>query len=99
VQNKKYQPNTAAGQDFNSPTWNCLKFSSTEPQYYRYAYTKAGKAITTIAAPAVPATGWSAEAQGDLNGNNVFSGFMLVGNIVNGEPIKSTEIAEENPED
>jgi type IV pilus assembly protein PilA len=99
IRNRKYQPTTALGQDYESVEWRCLKFSQTEPQYYRYVYTKGGKSITTIASPTVPATGWSTEARGDLDGDNVFSGFMLVGNVVRGEPIKSTEIAEEYPDE
>jgi type IV pilus assembly protein PilA len=39
---KKYQPNSAEGQDYMTGSslsgWKCLKFTMTSPHYYRYGY-------------------------------------------------------------
>lgn len=54
--------------------WRCLKFSVSDPQYYMYSY----KATTG-------ATGtFSAIANGDLDGNDTTSTFLLPGKITSG---------------
>jgi type IV pilus assembly protein PilA len=105
VTNKKYQPNTGKGTDYDVGSsqagWKCLKFGMTEPQYYQYAYTIGGaRQITTAGTGAnPPATGWVSEARGDLDGNTTVSEFALSGNISNGQPIVSTQLGELNPEE
>lgn len=103
IDNKKYTADTAEGKDYNVGTqtsgWKCLKFQMNEAQYYQYAYTKGAKTITNIATPAVPATGWASEAVGNLDGDTLYSGFLLAGDIIDGQPITSTAIAEENPDE
>ena len=103
--NTKYQANTADGADYNTGDqlngWKCLKYGMTEPQYYQYMYNKGGTHnLTPDVITGVPTgTGWSGEAKGDLDGNNIFSEFMLSGDISNGQPITSVSIGTFNPEE
>ena len=88
IQGVKYQPNTAANQDYNAGTaqtgWPCLKFSMSDPQYYQYTYTKGangtnlGQQGTIIT---VPGTGWQSGAVGDLDGDTVLSAFATGGDV------------------
>ncbi len=80
VQGKKYQPNSATGQDFevgdHLAGWKCLKFSMNQPIYYQYNYNRAGGLTTNTP----PVDGFEAAAKGDLNGDGtVFSEFSRIG--------------------
>jgi len=95
---KKYQPSTVDadvngfGTGDGTAGWKCLKFSLTSPIYYKYGYTGPAGARLGPAA-AAPATGFEANAQGDLNGDGaVFSTFARGGDIRNGEAVLATEI-------
>lgn len=88
VGNKKYTPKPAddyqklvVGSNDNQNGWRCLKHEMSEPQYYQYAYTKAG--VARLGAPAgIPANAdWLAEAQGDLDGDATASHFVTGGAI------------------
>jgi type IV pilus assembly protein PilA len=68
VQGIKYQPNSAAGVDYDRPNWNCLKFNMTQPQYYQYNYTSAVSSMRAIAA-------------GDLDGDGTQSTFVRDGAV------------------
>lgn len=105
IQNKKYTASTAPNVDYHlgaggSPTgWMCLKFEMSEPQYYRYKYTKGSSPALATNATAPGGGNWLAEARGDLNGDGMFSGFVTGGKIANGQPVTFTEIAQINPDD
>jgi type IV pilus assembly protein PilA len=64
---RKYQSSPA---DWKTGGWPCLRFSMDGPQYFVYTYT----ADTT-------ANTFTAEANGDLNGNNVGSTFRQAGAV------------------
>jgi type IV pilus assembly protein PilA len=94
--NKKYQPSTVDGADFNSgsPTagWKCLRFGMTEATYYAYNYvTGAGSGLS-----GATATGFEASAAGDLNGNGVTSLFARGADLRNGHVVLSTEMFIQN---
>jgi type IV pilus assembly protein PilA len=82
---RKYQPNTASGFDFNagnaSVGWKCLKFSTNDPIYYQYQYTRDG----SPAAPANPGSCssdcYEAGALGDLDGDGNLARFARTGQI------------------
>jgi type IV pilus assembly protein PilA len=94
--NKKYQPATAPGADFQAGSatagWRCLKFAMDGPFYYQYSYvtgTGSGKSGAT-------ANGFEASARGDLDGNGVTSLFARGADVRNGSVVLSTEIYIEN---
>jgi type IV pilus assembly protein PilA len=91
---QKYQSaatdwNPAAG--LGDTGWQCLKFSMDEPQYYMYGYTS----TNTNAASG----NFNAVANGDLNGNGVFSTFTVSGSAFSGAVAISPNIQETNPEE
>jgi type IV pilus assembly protein PilA len=53
--------------DWNVPSWNALDFAVNDPQRYSYSFTSTGLDATAQA---------TMIAQGDLNGNGVFSLFQ-----------------------
>lgn len=63
---------SGAGTEYNQPTFTCLKFVMTDPQFYQYNYN-------SNAPTAGPAALYTATAQGDLDGNGVNSTFTLNG--------------------
>jgi len=65
----------------------CLRFEMTAPQYYMYGY-----AGTTAA-------GFTASAEGDLNGDTTTSLFSQAGSIVEGRLLVAPSIAEVSPEE
>jgi type IV pilus assembly protein PilA len=83
VKGTKYQPNTANNADFETGDalngWRCLKFSLSQPIYYRYTYLFGNS--TVPGAPTVTANGFSAEAIGDLDNDGQNSGFARVGTV------------------
>jgi type IV pilus assembly protein PilA len=66
----KAQKIKVPGTDWNALTWQCLKFSINEPQFYSYGYTSAGEGVTAA---------YTATAEGDLDGNGTNSLFSLQG--------------------
>ncbi|GAC1579838.1 MAG: hypothetical protein NVS3B20_10730 [Polyangiales bacterium] len=59
-----------AATEWATATWQCLKFSINEPQFYQYSYTSSGTG---------PAALYTASAVGDLDGNGTKSLFELDG--------------------
>ena len=83
---RKYQPNTANGQDFETGDtltgWKCLKFGLTQPHYYQYQY-HAGASPAAPSNPAACAAGqcYEAGAVGDLDADSVFARFARTGHV------------------
>jgi type IV pilus assembly protein PilA len=68
----------------------CLRFSMSDPQYYRYTYTGTAGAAGTF----------TVLAEGDLNGDGAtFSAFSMDGKVDNGVVLVSPNIKEVNPEE
>jgi type IV pilus assembly protein PilA len=90
---KKYQPSTKDGQDFNTGDnlngWKCLKFNMNEATYFSYMYAKGQGSFTGSGATA---NGFEVSAQGDLDGNSVYSTFARGADLRNGVPVVSTEM-------
>jgi len=55
---------------WSADTWQCLKFSINEPQFYSYGYTSSGEGTAAL---------YTATAEGDLDGNTTTSLFSLQG--------------------
>ena len=89
VKGKKYQSSVA---EWNAGTatagWACVKFTLDKPQYFMYSYT----ATSTT-------TGFTAKANGDLNGDGTPSTFEIQGSIVSGRVKIAPAITETNPEE
>jgi type IV pilus assembly protein PilA len=101
VASKKYQANPAAGQDWGkgallNTDWACLKFDMTAPQYYEYTYISDG---SQIPANIAEGTMFTAQANGDLNGDGVASTFQLLGSVVNHELFIAPNLLETDPEE
>lgn len=62
----------------------CLKFQLDTPQYFQYEYE-------------ATATGFTARARGDLNGDGVFSTYEVQGQIVGDRLVVAPTILETNP--
>ena len=56
--------------EWDASTWQCLKFSINEPQFYAYNYNSAGTGTAAT---------YTATAEGDLDGNTTTSLFELKG--------------------
>lgn len=67
--------------------WKCLKFAIDNPQYYSYGYTSN------------TAADFTADANGDLNGDGSLSTFSIGGSLVGGRVKIAPAIAEVNPEE
>jgi type IV pilus assembly protein PilA len=83
IQGKKYQADQAASKDWSLDSisnkgFSCIKFSMSAPQYFMYNYISDGSQIASA-----PSTGsyFTANAQGDLNGDGNLSSFALVGTV------------------
>jgi type IV pilus assembly protein PilA len=71
VQGKKYQ---SAPSDWNNdPGFSCLKFTMDAPQYYQYSYTAGGTGAV--------GDSFTAQANGDLNGDGIESTFQVLGTV------------------
>jgi len=92
----KYQPSTAPGVDFDAGNplvgWQCLKFLITVPIYYKYYYVIGPGVGVAAGGPNPGADGFEAAAQGDLDGNGVYSTFSRPGSIVNGQVKVATHV-------
>ena len=101
---EKYQPNSTAGQDFESGTvtegWKCLRFSMNQAIYYQYNYNGNDAAAPTLVtnAPAPAGRGFEAAALGNLNGDGVNSQFSRTGEVnVDGATVRlTTQVFVEN---
>jgi len=84
----KYQPNSAAGMDFeagdNVTGWKCLRFTINQPIYYQYSY-KAGAGFVSSGLPDAPvltANSFEAAAVGDIDGDGTaLSTFARTGDV------------------
>jgi type IV pilus assembly protein PilA len=99
---KKYQPNTAEGNDYEKGDtltgWKCLKFALTQPHYYSYMYTKDGQlAVNNTGSPCAKDC-YEAYAEGDLDGDGTKARFALTGqvNTGTGQLKKATQVFIEN---
>jgi type IV pilus assembly protein PilA len=75
VSGKKYQsdPKEWNVDSAGNSGFACVKFSMDQPQYYTYNYTTSGSSGTGAS--------FTGTANGDLNGDNVFSTFSITGAI------------------
>ena len=82
---KKYQPNTANNNDFETGTattgWKCVKFNMTSPIYYRYGYAQNSAGNGSLVKASSAATTFVAWANGDLDGDTILSGFAQGGTV------------------
>ncbi len=90
---QKYQSQASEWNSGDSATgWQCLKFSLEEPQYYLYQYTSG--------ATSAASGNFTAIANGDLNGNGVFSTFTISGLAYSGAvAISPKHPGKSNPEE
>ncbi|MBW2529505.1 MAG: type II secretion system protein [Deltaproteobacteria bacterium] len=97
VKGTKYQPNSVGTNDYNNPSWRCLKFALTQPQYYQYHYEANGDAVTVAGATCANDC-FQAAAQGDLDADGTNSAFARVGqvNTATGTLRTSTQVAIQN---
>jgi type IV pilus assembly protein PilA len=99
ISGRKYQSNPAALEDWNggeatNKGFPCLKFSMQAPQYYMYNYSSDGNFMTPVTG-----TQFTATANGDLNGDGVYSTFMLVGAVANNQLFVAPNLIEMDPEE
>jgi type IV pilus assembly protein PilA len=99
INGKKYQSTTAdwnkgSGTTTAPPSgFACLKFTMDAPQYYAYSYTSSG---TTGASGDT----FTATANGDLNGDQVYSTFSITGAINSSFALNiAPNMLEVNPEE
>jgi len=99
IQGKKYQSspadwNKGSGSGTTRPSgFACLKFTMDQPQYYSYSYTSTGTN------GAVNDT-FTATANGDLNGDGVYSTFSITGSINSSYTLNmAPNMLEVNPEE
>ena len=57
---------------WSDPTWQALNFGLSDPHYYQYQYASAGSKTTSS---------FTAEANGDLDCDTVYSTFERVGSV------------------
>ena len=97
VQGKKYQSSPDEWND--GAGWSCLKFQMKDPQYYVYSY-----AATIAGSGSGVGDTFTAQAQGDLNGDTNPSTFTLSGEVQAGstggvELMIAPNIEETDPEE
>lgn len=98
IKGKKYQSEKA---DWSNATdvkasagFPCLKFEMTAPQYYMYDYKGGGATGASVDGTLVSAT-----ANGDLNGDDTLSTFIVNGKIQEGRLTIAPSIEEVSPEE
>jgi type IV pilus assembly protein PilA len=90
VKGAKYQSSSADWAAGDAVTgWQCLKFSIGDPQYYTYGYQAT---VSTTG-------GYTATANGDLDGNGAFSTFTITGSIVSGILNNAPTVSEVNADE
>jgi type IV pilus assembly protein PilA len=98
VKGTKYQSSQAPGVDWAAQQatnggFSCLKFAIQEPQYYMYSYSSDATATT-------PGAQFTATANGDLNGDGIYSSFQLFGVVdANSQVITAPTLTETLPEE
>jgi type IV pilus assembly protein PilA len=98
----KYQPSTANDADFETGNavsgWRCLKFSLSQPIYYKYSYARGASVVATNNPAKSGANGFEAAAEGDLDGDTTSAKFARTGdvNTTNAQLIVSTQVYVEN---
>ncbi len=99
INGAKYQSNVSdwnkgSGSSTQAPSgFACLKFTMDAPQYYAYSFTSSG---TTGAAK----DSFTATANGDLNGDKVYSTFSITGAINDSFALNiAPNMLEVNPEE
>ena len=84
---RKFVPNNIAGSDFSRGTstqgWKCLHFEIHDPIYYQYNYLRDSTTLCTTyaCAAASQSPNFEAAAIGDLDGDGIYSAFILNGEI------------------
>lgn len=74
--------------DWNAGGWDCLGFSFTDPQYYRYAFDSS---VDTYTSQSASNDTMTALAHGDLDGDGTFSTFQMTGLVqADGEAVVLT---------
>jgi type IV pilus assembly protein PilA len=86
---EEWAPDTDVAANAGFP---CLRFEMTAPQYYSYNYFITGTGAATDDT-------FTAEAQGDLNGDGVASIFAATGKIQEGRLNASPTLAETSPDE
>ena len=84
IQGRKYQSTSAEwGKDASTNAgFACLKFTIDQPQYYMYSYAASGTSGNA-------GDTFTAQAQGDLNGDGVLSLYQLTGAITAGHTLNT----------
>jgi type IV pilus assembly protein PilA len=94
----KYQPNTAAGTDYDTGSatsgWKCVKFNLSKPQYYQYHYLNGANTPGMSGGVTCSGAGtcFAAGAVGDLDGDSATSLFELTGHIGSGGLKQATQV-------
>lgn len=84
---RKYVPNNINGSDFYSGTntqgWKCLRFEMHDPIYYQYNYLRNSTTLCTTynCMPTTQTPNFETAAIGDLDGDGIYSAFILNGEI------------------
>jgi type IV pilus assembly protein PilA len=110
VKAKKYQPNHGPGQDYNAGDrftgWRCLQFSITSPQHYQYRYKIGGPPVEVTLPHGGNPPGlsenntWNVSAQGDLDGDDKTSWFVLEGYITDARVVvQGPAVGQQDPEE
>lgn len=101
---RKYVPNNANGSDFDRGTsssgWKCLHVEVHDPIYYQYNYLRNSSALCTLygCTPTSQTPNFETAAIGDLDGDGIFSAFILNGEIdaASNQLNRATQIHVEN---
>jgi hypothetical protein len=71
-----------AGVDYQHPSWDCLRFAMSMPQYYQYEYRVGGPYKGPArGGPDAGPEGFEISAEGDLDGDGVTSLFTMTGKV------------------
>jgi hypothetical protein len=99
VAGKKYQSSPSewkAATNDQFLGWNCVKFSMSDPQYYRYNYTTTATDAATAGADNAPFT---CNAQGDLDADTIASNFNMYGVVHAAASTKAVAVLAPNIEE
>jgi type IV pilus assembly protein PilA len=92
IRGQKYQSQKSDWATGDAVTgWTCLKFTLEEPQYFMYTYLASATDGNT--------GGFTATANGDLNGDGILSAFTVSGTAYSGAIAISPNVQESNPEE
>lgn len=86
VKSVKY---SSSNGEWNKPTWKALKFAVAKPQYYMYSYIGANSATLDS---------FTANADGDLDGDTIQSNFRITGTGDQTGEIRATPVFLLNPD-